>query len=726
MTTNQLLSSAVWYAQHGLFVFPCQPHAKTPLTSHGYQDATTDVGKVRAWWRQNPMANIGIATGQSGLTVVDVDVKGTMSGDDSWADFRQELGEEIEDTPISETPSGGLHVCYRAPEAAIRNSASKLAPGIDIRGVGGYIIAPPSVLSNGTYNWSLGHSPRDGAFAPMPKAFVERLADGNGHLEVAPRIGNVIKQGTQHHTMVSLAGTMRRRGMDEDAIEAALWQVNVGQCEKPAPRENIRRIAENICELYQPDAPATNWTDSGNARRLVRRYRDVIRYCHTWGKWLIWDGRRWARDETGEIVRMAQETVEAMHADMDSVSLDARKAFDKFILRSASEARLCAMISLARSEPIAAITHSRLDASPWMLNCQNGIVDLRTGDLAPHDPGALLTKLVPVDYVPEAQSADWERFLDESCGGDQAVVAFLCRCVGYTLSGDTREEKLFFVHGPTNAGKSTFLEAVKAAMADYAATANFETFLARSFTGSPRPDIARLDGARFVASIEVDEGKSLAEGLVKQLTGGDTITARFLYKEEFEFSPQFKLWLAANHAPDVNHDDAAMWRRILRIPFDVSVPKEKRDVTLKPRLRTEPEHQQAVLAWAVQGCLDWQRQGLAVPKAIEQATEQYRLDQDPLRDFLASACVLSPAAWTAARTLRDVYEQYCREDGAKPMSGRQWSEALRTLGCEAKRRQTGNKRTRGYQGIGIAGDDSEYAGATQTAAWGGNETEIPF
>ena len=729
MTSNALLASAVWYAQHGLFVFPCQPHAKTPLTPHGFQDATTDLDTIRRWWAETPMANVAIATGQSSLVVIDVDVKGTMKGDDSWADFRQELGEDIEDTPISETPSGGLHICYKAVDATeIRNSASKLAPGIDVRAIGGYIVAPPSILSNGTYQWALGHSPRDGEFAALPQRFGELLANGNGNgeHEPPPRVGDLIKHGTQHHVLVSLAGTMRRRGMDAAAIEAALWQVNVDKCEVPAPRENIQRIAENICELYQPEAPSTNWTDSGNARRLVQRYRDIIRYCHTSGKWLIWDGRRWAQDETGEIVRMAQETIQAMYADAEGLSEDERDALYRYLQRCESEARLKAMISLAQSESVVAITHARLDANPWLLNCQNGVVDLRTGVLGAHDPDLLLTKLAPVDYVPDARSPLWERFLNESTGSDLELIAFLQRCVGYTLSGDTREEKLFFVHGPTNSGKSTFLEAVKAAMADYAATADFETFLQRSFTGSPRPDIARLAGARFVASIEVDEGKRLAEGLVKQLTGGDTITARFLYKEEFEFAPQFKLWLAANHAPEVNHDDAAMWRRILRLPFDLSVPKEQRDATLKPRLRDGPEHQRAVLAWAVRGCLDWQARGLAVPERVQLATEEYRLNQDPLRDFVRSSCVLSPDAWAAARDVRNAYEAYCREDGGKPILGSQWNDALRTLGCEPRRRRVAGKGTRGWQGIGLLGEESENAGAVQEHVQGLGDAPIPF
>lgn len=700
-----MVSAALWYAHHKKWhVFPLRPGTKLPATEHGFQDATTDEAQIRAWWATMPDANIGLATGLSNVPTIDVDVKHGAPGMESWRDLRQELGPQIEDTVINETPTGGMHVLFRGNGQRVRNSASKLGPGLDVRADGGYIVVPPSKTPDGEYRWAMGCDPAHKELAPMPASILAKLAEtAEVRASGVERVmGDQIAHGTQHHTLVSLAGTMRARGMGVDEIEAALWETNTRRCEVPAPRENIRRIAESVCGLYKPDPVEYSRTDMGNARRFVDQHGDTLRFNHSQARWLVWDGQRWNPDMDGEAQRLAKATVTSMYDELATYQdKDQHDAFKAFIKRSESRARLESMLAVAESEPEVAITQDALDAHPWLLNCLNGVLDLRTGTLGAHDPTLLLTKIAPVAYEPGAESELWTRFLRDSTRDDEEMVAFLARAVGYTLTGDIREEKLFFVHGPTNSGKSTFLEAIKACLGDYATTADFETFLARSFVGGPRPDIARLAGARFVASIEVDEGKHLAEGLVKQITGGDTIAARFLYQETFEFLPQFKLWLAANHAPEVKHDDLAMWRRILRLPFDVTVPKEKRDPTLKTRLKNDPAERSAVLAWAMRGCLDWQAQGLNVPMRVELATQEYRRTQDPLADFVDAYAMLSENLWTSASALRGVYEAWARESGAEIMRGKRWADALRNLGCESDRRRISGKLARGWAGIGL-------------------------
>jgi len=221
---------------------------------------------------------------------------------------------------------------------------------------------------------------------------------------------------------------------------------------------------------------------------------------------------------------------------------------------------------------------------------------------------------------PRPTEASGRYFVTFVSAGDGELADFLQRYFGYCLTGSVAEEKLAFVHGRGGTGKSTFMEALKAVFGEYAVTADFETFLARKATGGPRPDIARLAGARLVTSIEVDDGKRLAEGLVKQLTGGDTVTARELYAKEFEFVPQFKLVLVANHAPTVHSDDEAMWRRILRVPFDNAIPEAGQDRSVKLILRDPAVSGPAILAWLVEGCLQWQREGLRVPTVVTDAT----------------------------------------------------------------------------------------------------------
>jgi putative DNA primase/helicase len=211
-----------------------------------------------------------------------------------------------------------------------------------------------------------------------------------------------------------------------------------------------------------------------------------------------------------------------------------------------------------------------------------------------------------------------------------------------------------------------------------------------------RNDIARLAGKRMVISIEVDDGKALAEGLVKALTGGDTVTARFLYHEAFEFQPRFKLWLAANGRPSVRADDEAMWRRIVQIPFAHTVPADKRDPTLKTRFKTDPQIRSAILTWAIHGCLEWQQRGLDVPAAVRDYTAEYRAENDVLGDWIADECQLGPEHWTPANDLRASYERWCAGAGAKPIdAGRPWGASLNAHGCTRKRRSVGH----GWQGI---------------------------
>ncbi|MGO9976814.1 MAG: phage/plasmid primase, P4 family [Solirubrobacteraceae bacterium] len=358
-------------------------------------------------------------------------------------------------------------------------------------------------------------------------------------------------------------------------------------------------------------------TDSGNAERLVHREGADLRFVPAIG-WFAWDGCRWRRDDDGEVMRRAKRSARSMLIDAASVDDDEeRKAIIGHAKRSESEPRLRAAVTLAQTERPVIVRSNALDSQPWLLNVLNGTLDRRTGDLREHRRDDLLTKLAPVNYDKQAASPLWSSFIAEITGGDGDFTAFLQRAVGYTLTGDVGEEVLFFAHGPAATGKSTFLEALKATLGgEYAVAADFEAFLKRRNDYGIRSDIARLAGARLVLGTEVDDGKQLAEGLVKQLTGGDTVTARFMYRDYFEFRPSFKLWLAANHRPRVNADDEAMWRRILQLPFTQVVPSERRDPELKRMLTTDPAVRSAILAWAVEGSIEWAARGLGVPQRV--------------------------------------------------------------------------------------------------------------
>lgn len=438
-------------------------------------------------------------------------------------------------------------------------------------------------------------------------------------------------------------------------------------------------------------------TDLGNAELLVAEHGDDLRHVPGLG-WHAYDGRRWRRDDDGEVRRRAKATVRAMYTGAGQVDdVEERKRLVGHATASESERRLEAMVKLAATEREVIARADDLDRMPMVLNVENGTIELTTGELRPHQRDDLLTKLAPVRYDPEARDARWENFLASVCGGDQEVATFLARAVGYTLTGRTDEEVLFFAHGPAATGKSTFLEAIKATLGDYAATADFEAFIAGPANGGCRSDLARLAGRRLAIGVEVDDGQRLAEGLLKQLTGGDTVTARFMYRDFFEYRPQFKLWLAANHRPRVSADDEAIWRRIIQIPFTNEIPLDRRDPALKRGLAERREAGAAILAWAVDGCLDWQRNGLGVPDRVRAYTAEYRAENDGIGEWLGECCALDPGSSTPASELRASYETWCNDNGEKPAATKTFAKVLRARGCEPRKGSGGRRQWHGVK-----------------------------
>ncbi len=485
-------------------------------------------------------------------------------------------------------------------------------------------------------------------------------------------------------------------------VEAAPeWEPNPEDLEETKPKPKKEKVV--------PGAPAygKSLSELGNAQRFTILHKGSYKYCPELDKWLVWDSTRWAVDNTGAVKRAAKEVVMSLYAEAAAASDDEeREAIVRHAMKSEKRHAIEAMINLAESEPGMFISFHELDRDPWLLNCKNGTINLKTGELYKHRKEDFISLISPVEYQNppnrEAQRV-WTSFLERILP-DPDVRDFVQRAAGYSITGDTSEEKLFFPYGPPATGKSTFLCALQAALGDYAATADFETFLVRNRAGSgPRNDIARLAKKRLVISLEVSDGARLAEALICQLTGGDTVTARFLYREAFEFVPAFKLWLAANHRPRLNSDKTAgIWRRILQIPFDVQIPPEERDPKLKAFLKDPTQGGPAVLAWLVEGCLKWQTEGLGdVPQAIVETTEEYRAEMDPLKDFLNDVCIINPLAKVANSRLFSAYEEWCRENGERfPLGRKRFTQLLKNYGFSLER----TSKQRFWQGLGLLSD----------------------
>ena len=436
-------------------------------------------------------------------------------------------------------------------------------------------------------------------------------------------------------------------------------------------------------------------TDGGNADRLVAFIGTTTKYCPDTGHWLTWGGKRWVADEDGEMMRRARATVGKMFSDaVAQFDSQKRDALLKHAKASEAKSRLDAMIAIAASDASIVVRRQELDANPMLLNCSNGTLNLATGNLQPYDPADLITHLSPVNYDREARSDLFYRFLTTVTNGDAPLQNFLQRIAGYSLTGDASEEVLVFLHGPSATGKSTFVEAIKAVLGDHAKTADFEAFVKKREAGI-RNDLARLAGARVVVSNEVDEGKALAESVIKTVTGGDVISARFLHKEFFEYAPTFKLWLVANYAPAVNPSDEAMWRRILRVPFECVIPEEDRDPEVKRLLRKDPDTMSAVLAWAARGCREWLRDGLAIPECVRQASRAYRASMNPLKDYVEAMCVLHPAASVATSVLYQDYSHWCEAEHEVAVPRSKFLDYLRPFGVTDAKSNGG----RVYKGI---------------------------
>ena len=438
-------------------------------------------------------------------------------------------------------------------------------------------------------------------------------------------------------------------------------------------------------------------TDLGNAELLVRRHGDALRFCHAWAKWLCWDGTRWAVDDSGEVHRRAASTVRELYGAVGSIVDDERrKAIAKHAVNCEAKSRLDSMVHLAANQAELVIRPEDLDTNPMVLNVTNGTVDLCTGELRPHDRGHHISKLAPVKYDPEAQCPQWLRFLHRIFDGHAKLISFVQRACGYSLTAKTGEQCLFLCHGTGANGKSTLLETILHMLGDYALMTPSETLLLKRTEGIPN-DVARLRGARYVSAIETEENRRLAESRIKSLTGGDTISARFMRGEWFDFEPEFKLWLGTNHRPHVKGTDLAIWRRIRLIPFTVTIPPAERDPELKDKLKAELP---GILRWAVLGCLEWQRRRLDPPDAVRLATADYRKAEDQLGRFVEECCETGDDDLTTpSRRLYNRYKAWADDTGERPLHEKGFGERMTERGFKRVKTKAANV----YRGITLSG-----------------------
>lgn len=444
-------------------------------------------------------------------------------------------------------------------------------------------------------------------------------------------------------------------------------------------------------------------TEYGNGERLIDAHGPDLHWLPALKSWFVWDGTRWGRDESCEVERRAKLTTRAMWHDVaEADEGDYRAQLKKWALASEAIGKVRAMIEHAKSEPGVAVSFDRFDAQPMLLNVANGTLDLSTQQLRPHERGDYLTKRSGVHYDPEATCPRWEQFLMQVFDRDADLVAYVQRALGYSLTGDTREQVLHFMYGTGSNGKTTFLEVLADLFGDYGTQADFATFLESKNEGI-RNDIARLAGARLVRAGELSEGKRLNESIIKTLTGTDTIAARFLYTEAFEFRPTFKLWLAGNHKPVIRGTDFAIWRRVRLVPFMVTITDDAKDASLPGTLRRELP---GILNWCLRGLADWFEMGLKPPAAVTFFTNQYRAESDVLGHFLEECCRVETSSKVGATDLYNAYKKWAEENGEYVWSQTTFGRQLDDRGHLAIK----SSGTKYRKGLALGADTSRSTG----------------
>ena len=447
-------------------------------------------------------------------------------------------------------------------------------------------------------------------------------------------------------------------------------------------------------------------TDAGNGEYFARLYGDRLRYDHRRGRWLVWADHWWRDDETRLVRRLAKEAARARYGQATIIA-DLRERADeaRFAIGSENRQRIDAMLLAAQSEPPIADAGDRWDADTWLLGVANGVLDLRTGRLRPGSPQDRVTLHTDIAFDAAAACPRWERFLDEVFEGNEALVDYVKRAVGYSLTGRTSEQCLFVCHGTGANGKSVLLAILRLIAGEYGANTPFATLEAQARTSIPN-DVAALAGRRLVTASETNDGVRLNEARLKALTGGDAMSARFLHGEFFTFTPVAKLWLAVNHRPRVGDDSEGFWRRMRLIPFGRAFTRDA-DPELADELRSELP---GILAWAVAGALAWQAQGLQPPAAVTAATGSYRTESDPLAEFLEAACVTSETAQVAAASAYRAYRTWATEAGLRDrdvLSSRTFGERM-----VGRFTRVHTKTANLYRGVGLLAEGFDHTATT--------------
>jgi putative DNA primase/helicase len=692
LVTPELPEETRYMLELGMRLHPVVKNNKIPLLKNWPEQATTDPGTIALWLKRHPGCNWGIAAGrESGCFVLDVDGDAGRATVAKWCD---EHGDSWLRT-LAVSTGKGEHLYYLLPEEiTIKNSVREIAPGIDIRSERGHVVAPGSIHPNGHSYRITNRCP---VAAPEPW-LLELLSDRPPKARpestaIVATSSVTIPDGGRNTHLTSMAGVLRRKGCDLQTIETSLFAENANRCCPPLPEAEVRSIARSVSRYPSDYEPPSN--EIALKDHFVDEQIDNLRIVNG-QEWHLWEsiskGGRWKRDATRFVEHEAQRFLR----------IQASFAQGGRSTAMASASTLRNVIALARADQRIALTHDRFDADPMLLNTPAGVFDFIKKEIRPVQREEYFSKITRV-APRNIPTLFWDSYLNQFHPEPERQ-RFLQRWCGYCLTGDTREQALVFGYGPAKGGKSTFVNIIAWIMGDYATTPSMDTFISDDHHSRHPADLAALVGARLAVSAETQEGRWWDEVKLKQCTGGDRITARFMRENFFTYLPQFKLFFVGNHRPRIRTVDDAMRRRFLIVPFDISLPEEKRIKGYESLLQEEAS---GILYWMLRGAVGWLHgepelglaKGLLPPQSIISASDDYMQSEDAPGQWFEECAERAQKTWTAFGELYTSYKEWAQENGMNVWSGRRFSTWLSEQGGLKAEKKAGGAR--GFRGVAL-------------------------
>lgn len=696
-------------AEHDLPVFPAREKTheyigrktgekgvlkiKSPYTAHGLKEATTDAVQINKWWKKHPGALVAVACGQqSGLLAVDIDSGENKCGEASFA----ATGLKIPNTVQTRTMSGGRHIFFKYPTGTkIRNSASTcFGKDVDVRAEGGYVIFAGSVLPDGRcYEPVEGLSIEEVEVAPLPHDYLKRLLVPVKKTQRKKAVGT--REGARNDTLFQHSVRATHWGLSDKDVRAAAFELN----QTFNPPLDVEEVENTVGSAvgYRKNSRLP-FTDLGNAERFRQAWRGGVYYAREHRTWYYFDGQRWVPDDSAA-ARMAHETIRSIGKEAVEGDPDDLQHAMRWQKNSEANARIKAMLDIASQLEGLSISQGAFDTKPYLLNFQNGTMDLKTGEFYEARASDKITRLAGCAWDPEAKAPRFLQFISEVVGEDKNDAHYLKKLTGYILSGERMEQRLQILIGDGGDGKSTLIETLKVLLGDYQTTLAATSISAQNTAAIPN-DIAKLAGMRLATISELPQKLHVNTQLVKALSGGDTMTARFLHKEFFDFQPTAQLLVATNFYPFADPEDKAYFRRLAMLRFPNSFADENPDKELKRKLASELP---GIAVWAVEGYRAYLEEGLELTPSMRYELDKYRRFTDPLTGFFENCLEVThrDSHFVPTDDLVDAAAKYCRaEDRPHPAK----SDVLRYMerrGLERVQRRVGNNKLRGFIGLRV-------------------------